>query len=523
MRWLLLVEATHYGRVLDDTGDLSTRRGGSLLLLHVVDRIAGDMPDAVVLSRGASSLVLMFDVASDAEGEKRTRNVRRRLVADGVVPKAPKREQVMALARHATFSVAGGGWPAGEAFHQALLRLRNELRLASLRAPTLAVTWGSGADACNRHDYEVVCARDHVRPASVDPERTNRRRRTDPGFGVSDSVFERRGYGLHEKQRFYAQEYARRRIQPARLATDRFASNLHDFEDPKADHRLRGKIAVLYLDGNRFSAIQEAVSKAGESQLQAFDGFVRERRFLLLDALLRLLETHEDSAIGSGDTEKPQAQGEFEKTERFVKLETLLWGGDELMWVVPANLGVEVARVVFTEAGIWRIDDYKLTHAVGLVFCHNDAPIGRVQALARELAESTKRPEVELERQETALAYAVMESFDFPPGGLATMPGRRALGAEAWRLNEPAWESLVETGRALKDAGLPRRQLKELARLAAVNADTTPTRERLADAYGALEDRLDAIETRHGAAGWLHLDQLWDYLPAPTSRAGRRR
>jgi hypothetical protein len=135
-------------------------------------------------------------------------------------------------------------------------------------------------------------------------------------------------------------------------------------------------------------------------------------------------------------------------------LETLLWGGDEVLWVVPAWLGWHVVQTFFrvVSAGaadqraaapprsvavrpaaakheIRNLDDKRkkapapapaqqevpgldelvLTYSAGLVFCHAQAPIRRIWDLAEQLTREAKQAR---DRNKNAIAYVVLESFD---------------------------------------------------------------------------------------------------------------
>lgn len=90
-------------------------------------------------------------------------------------------------------------------------------------------------------------------------------------------------------------------------------------------------MAVIYADGNHFGKKQSALSDS--KLLKAWDDALQHSRKAMLKALLEQARIdplwHENDSLDAP-----------------IRLETLLWGGDELIWVVPAWKGFEAARTV---------------------------------------------------------------------------------------------------------------------------------------------------------------------------------
>ncbi len=116
----------------------------------------------------------------------------------------------------------------------------------------------------------------------------------------------------------------------------KFTSDLQELSSDPAQGILNGKIAVIYVDGNKFGDIARNCINS-EEQTQ-FDQQLREGQNAILKTLL------EEANIN--ELWKYKDKNNEEKT----RLETLLWGGDELIWVVPAWLGWYTLNLFFKQA-----------------------------------------------------------------------------------------------------------------------------------------------------------------------------
>ena len=177
------------------------------------------------------------------------------------------------------------------------------------------------------------------------------------------------------------------------------AESFNEIRDREDYLNLENKIAVFYADGNGFGGIQAKGVKTVKDQ-RHFDHTLKTYRREFLACLLQ--------------------QWMPEGGKGILPLETLLWGGDEMMFVVPASKGFALAQMFYQHSRNWSIEldgkKHKLTHAGGLVFCHYKTPIGRVKQLAQELAEGVK--EQKYGRKGNYFDYAVLESIDYPAESL---------------------------------------------------------------------------------------------------------
>lgn len=335
---------------------------------------------------------------------------------------------------------------------------------------------------------------------------------------------------------------------------------------------LGNKIAVIYLDGNRFTAIQRRQAKTEPDQ-QRFDSYLRTRRAVQLASVLdaMLPGSRAGNAGALSDAVIPGSKGSMPQ----LRLEVLLWGGDEMTLVVPAWLGFDVMQRLYASSADWRFgaeggpSAEPLTHAGGLVFCHANSPIDRMRALAQTLADDLKRDLRAHKVPQDFFDYLVLESIDYPvePGLRDFRAGRYGASAESYRgALRPflEWQSgLRERCVSLLDDGaLTRGQVFALARrISTESADAlfgvtpnspampweelseSPTRQLTAferqerrliqlamerddgefkTALASLARALgcDSLDQRKRAWLWLHLAELWDYL-APRSQNAR--
>ncbi len=236
-----------------------------------------------------------------------------------------------------------------------------------------------------------------------------------------------------------------------------------------------------------------------------------------------------------------------------LRLETLQWGGDESLLVVPAWIGMDLLQHFFHHTKSWK----PLTHAAGIVFCSAKSPIRQIQALARELAESVKNSKGG--RDDNFFDYMVLESVDYPTeadlkqtfeiryGPLAATRPAKLRPCADWP------EMKKRLGELLSERLIPRRQAYGLVRQFAgaelveifdggealggwndvTNLETKAERlcplalaerrlldtaedcQGLIDAMPELFDFFDVRDREDPIARawmWIHLVELWDYL-----------
>ena len=532
-RYLLRAEAINiYGGVLD-TDQLSVVRGSGLLLREAIRQIAkpddatlkakiGTVQSWKPISQGASIGLFRFESPTPDHASA---------VRQAVIDFLNNHAQF----RLFTFVVAVTPWPESESFSIASERLLTDIRCQQQRQPSLAFD-----PAVDQYEDKPACAWNRMRPANP----ANEVERDPETVVLSESVYQRYLYGRSAKKadetstplaRFYQEETSDADAEVKRLLdTVKFAHDFHQIAHAPDLGTLSDKLAVFYADGNRFSRIVREL--ADETELHGFDQDLRDKRKKLLTGLLRWA----DATPG------------MRRGKRGLRFEVLLWGGDEIMVVVPAWCGAALLAQFFALTAGWQpkipethraslqhdnkpaltADGY-MTHAAGLVFCHTKTPIARIRALANELADRAK----DALGASVANVYevAALESIDYPAEALDDYYRHRfgATASNAWKPRRAvSSEALGELRKKL--AELPRRQVYDLAHcLAAGNGDAIGKRKaRMKKLLGAQADPIAAAlhaalgphpaggQVMSGAVGfdsldnwvWLHLRELWDYL-----------
>ncbi len=504
---LLRVEGVNLSSFIEDCPDLKTIRGGSLLLRgapqRILDYLAASRRAASAVSMGASIGVISIETEEEP---------------------AKLREEVEAwLSRHrelryASFVVdvirSTGQW-ANE--RESLLSAN---RHRQMEAPRLVYPFPPIAD---EPVAERVCKVDRVRP--VWPH-TN---------GLSPATDIRSTQGRFLRQDFY-------RIEAGDSYADlEFSECLENVACEAPGQPLADKMAIVYLDGNKFGALQ-ARFESQTDQIR-WDSFIRG---LLKKALRALL-----------DWAKSDSRWHFDNG-RGIRLETLLWGGDELRVVVPAWLGWETLEflyeqfegLTFAYTGLAGPVIVPLTFAGGLVFCHVKAPIHPLNHLAKNLADLAKESVPSSGPAGNFFAYQVLESFDqigkdfFGTlterfGFLGRVPNSNAhLGGGTMPGSKHSKDLLILDGMRMKEIrrlyskvqdDLPRRKVIALGQALLAGSDDpaalaeaikVPNSDVRRPVSAGTLQHLDQLVCLLGGqpTGFFHLAELWDYIPSDTRR-----
>ena len=424
----LRIEAVNFNETVFDTNDLSATRGASFACLIaprlLIKAIAGrqQWPCEMIYS-GASQAAAKIDCDGDlADAEN---NVSRSLQAflagqsepadqenaiDGLSQQDREAwTQLASLLPELTFSFAMA--EASGDYYVDRCKLEASLRQRQLQQPSVPpVTRRPGSWA--------VCSLDGFRPTSASAEET-----AGQGRPLSNSVARRRRIGREMRRTFYSR-YA---------AVDDISEFAQSFEDltrdpPSPDElpvalkgklpvALKGKMSLIYFDGNRFNAHRHrlltgpgAASAPVEAE-RKFSEAVAHARNRLLGSVLAMLK---EPGRANWCPDEKGGPGRL-------RFETLLWGGDEALFVVPAWSAFRIAGQLlkdFSEPRNWDVEGHALTHAMGLLICSYKTPIRLAQGLAKELAEEVKTPGRD-DAPPSRLNYLILESVEIPSEGLA--------------------------------------------------------------------------------------------------------
>jgi hypothetical protein len=555
--FLLRVEAVNLKHVVYDTHDLNTIRGGGLAVLNgprqdvlkvlqkntAPDGTPWDVRNVALITSGPSLALIQFH-SEDASAVRK--NVAQWLASETTL-------------QHATFTVEV--IPQSAANQQGAFRKDSESLLARARWSQmqqcrLAIPSATLENDAESSAAERSCGVDFIRPAThQNPVRNDRKKL------VSESVSARALYGRRQKQAFYREETQWFPPGDPQMASDFHqiaargpyrTGQDHTERDPLA--RLHDKIALIYIDGNQFGRQQLAYVRDSASQKKWDDHVQLFRRHVLKTLLDQTL---------SDD----QWKCKLSDAKLVTRLETLLWGGDELLWVVPAWKGWSTVKLFLDEArkfyqpfdvaaaprisavqpirgnsrSVPNLDQRKrvvpptspvsppavlprLTHSVGLVFCHADAPIQRVRTLATDLCDVGKdrnknRSGTAYGSYNDVVTYAVLESFDQIGQKVLDIRKRHfpdslreeATVRDAVSLTHSELTGLTEAIRDVKKCGFPRGSVYRILR--AWQADSRSDFDRWLirgeREGGTLPESLRSFER---GALWLHVAELWDYV-----------
>ncbi len=557
--FLCYVAATNFDWVIDDTAQLSVRRGASIFMREVVRRLPEWLERSGFtcepISTGASIGIYGIRGASRSKLEERLLELLRKGPSGGSSGEPGKYAFDFSAVRYFTFSTALAevDWSDPEEDFPGLVdQLATQAAVGQMQGLSLSLEGVvPGAVAPLPNDNRHACLWDGVRPAtSIMKRRENGERKSYP---LSPSVQTRylggrRLHGRedevvdHLKRNFIATE-TEKRIDRSYVFD---LEQLTDFS-PEAEpfvrfSNLQGKMAVIHIDGNGFGNVKAGL-KSKEAYREFDDRLQEDRRRFLIDLFDRWGE------------EKAFLNDRLEGVER-CRFELLQWGGDEMLFIVPAWLGFPVLQQFFQQEYSWR--GKPLTHSAGMVLCPRKTPIARAQRLAEELTDWCKAHS----REEDLYATLILESIDYPTQPLERFFELR-FGKLAHQLfplsplRDREWFELMEDVALLKES-LPRSRVYQtlldlMGRLERPGECDSPEQlrdclqegaerlERLLEVEPQMREAFDAWSescpcreagwssaarrsgTHGGRSGevleygqrlwrWIHLLEQWDYL-----------
>ena len=478
-QFLLRIEGVNLGSVLSDTNQISVIRGASLLLRQAVKDVQ-DKYQLQAVSVGASVGLFSTKIPEGETVDSLVQRITGYLFTDDKYC-------------HLTFVVDALVFDGN--FQACREKLIGMNRLRQLQQVSLAVpTW-------NKHQHVSACFLDGLRPA-MQPFHKNGEKQK-----VSASVYQRFNFGKEQRQKFYQDELEVTALKQT------FTDDLQELADDDTQGNLHRKISLIYLDGNKFGKIQQQYCTSIETQ-QEFDQHIQSLRRDFLRELVKYAETDPSFCTPDGD----------------LRLEVLMWGGDEMLLVVPAWKGIDTLQLFYSVSQDWKFKKEPLTHAGGIVFSQANTPIYRLRKLAEDLANGVKAQQQAKDRQPANLFdYLILESMDFPAESLESLRKRQFgdLATSRQPLLPFSDEALSEVRALLSESTLPRSQLISLAYTAIHKpADVAKKLERLktvltessvANIHARLQALFGNTETEWP---WLHLAELWDYL-LPAKNKGK--
>ncbi len=434
---LLRIEGVNLANCIYDTEDLSTRRGGGLMMLDVIHEINKETKDVMTpISTGASAGLFQLSESVDYCDAKN--------IISTILNKEPYCYGTFVIneVNHTDFNTAEVTSIACNRWQQ----------MQTLSFSTHGLERSSTG----------VCNIDEIRPAKIESYNPESKKHK-----ISSSIASRKEYGKTQKQAFYQSIISNDFTE----GSIRFTNSFEDIATQPITNikpnNLVGKIAVFYADGNSFGSFASRCQSAQD--LREWDSYIKSERAKLLSKIVKYAKNHKHWL-------SKNKSGEYA-----IRLETLLWGGDEVMFVVPAWCGLEFAKLFFEITGNMQYpatgDTTPLTHACGLVFCHHQSPISRISLLAKDLAEKAK----EHDRQSNSLNWLVLESFDHTGSGLDDYLSRQFNHQLTWDrlLLSPALLTQLKSDMPILKKSLPRSAIVKLIQyLLTTQANTTVHEDR---------------------------------------------
>lgn len=505
--WLLRYEASDFETTLFDSNQLSAIRGASLTFLYsstLVQNLISAQRDARTIYAGASQGAFCFEATEDEAKQLKAR-----------ITEALKRHDVeTGCHQHMSYVVA-----LVEGADQAAL-VRVEALCNAMAAQTAHPAWPN-------------FSREQTRPGSRrDP------RPALPGKDVSEAIRDRTAFGRRQRQAFYQNMLGYSGHDFGLDFSDEFEEITQGAErlelpagGPEATPArlplsLHNKMAVFFADGNAFGRHRDhAISLAADlSGLTAFSTELLDRQRRLLGEIASWLKAHHvpglENAWFAVDPEDRRARARFE---------TLMWGGDEMLFALPSWLAFEFAELFFSTVQNWSAGGRQLTFSAGMVICDRKTPISQAKSVAEQLSSSAKAV---ARRSDpfgmNAFQVEVFEGMALPDGNLERFRdklyfhGRPASDGKAFdlRMDEAniqltiLGDNIGSMAKRISDLKqtLPRSQLYKLLDIG--SREGAAHKRTATDEYRLLADTFDTYVRRAGADSGLKLSDLSLLAPA---------
>jgi hypothetical protein len=434
-------EAVNMAPTVYDTVDISTIRGAGFYLLDRIHSLS-QTPEFYehLVTEGASAAVFEFKTDSPEEIRKKMLTF---LYSDH-----EQAEIGGKLIKEMTFLVEFLEYES--TFEKTMTALQGKIRVAQMQNPTIRVfpemLMASGKSKEGKSlTFDEL---NRVLPARIID---------DTKGNLSRFTASRRGQGIELRKKIYGDLLKDFKIPKKAL---NFTDDLEQLSQDPQQGNLNSKIAYIYIDGNKFGKLQSSPSR---EDLKIFDSTLDNFKKNFLADLIQFALKTPGFRI-------------FDKSNNLIRLETLLWGGDEIKLIVPAWLGWTVANLFFKTASdlSLRFQDKDLTFAMGMVLTHHKNPIQNLDDVAGSLVDAVKdglksgspddHPQYDRPRGDRML-YVVLESLEtlpqksfqrFAEKQYQTSPREMAFSPETIK-------ALQDFVRILKTAGFSRSRIHEIA------------------------------------------------------------
>ncbi|MBI5409180.1 MAG: hypothetical protein HZA14_07430 [Nitrospirae bacterium] len=503
-KYYLRIEAVNLSNFVYDTVKIQPMRGGSYLLLECAGELGGKDFGGIKLVKimaGASIGLFWFEVP-DNNGEISKK-------AEGVTAEVSKflNEKTDG---HATFVVDIILYTDENNFLNDTETLTAMNRWRQFQQPTLILP-EVFANSSNE-----PCAYDGVRPGVV----TNQ---TSDGC-ISDSVNFRKTKGCDLRSSIYkriiggTEPNARpcllgglssiyKRIIGGTELRDDFTDDLESLSLMPSMGNLNGKMAVFYVDGNKFTKIRGKTCTA-DKELTAFDDKLQSLNKSFLKSLLK--DAKSDPCFKTKDGK--------------IRLEILLWGGDEIELIVPAWKGLEVMSLYYETMKDANFSECSITYGGGVVFCNHKTPIREVRKTVRALADMAKKgvpDDVDKIKGDVhnVCHYLVLESFEVVGKDVNGFVKQYYRSRYDDLVITPAtMDNVMKTIKLMKQKKFPRNKIFDIIHALRSGSGATAIKDILERALSGidaadrttLKEKIDAVIVDK-INRWFWFADLWDY------------
>lgn len=383
--YYLRVEAVNLDSSVYDTYDISTIRGGSFMLLDAFEGMEQKVAKLGLKCEeftdiGSAASVGLYNFKTDSGDVKS--------VVESILQVIRQNVEVFATLVYSFRAV-----DKKEPFTEALKHLLADCRWKQYQQPSIVLP--------REKSGEKACDLDGLRPAAVEDQVGGETKL------ISPAVKQRKETGRRLRNQIY-KELLERDTPDLTEDPDEwlFTRDLETLSLRKDAGKLDGKIAFIYLDGNRFGRIRDAKCSDAGTYREFQEKIRKELRIPALQALLKFARQDENRS--------------FRTDNGKIRLETLLWGGDEIEWVVPAWQALNVLSSFFTVTKPAAFQGITLTHSAGVVFCHHNLPILQIRRYARQLCDMAKEDIPtdihKIGQDANRFAFINIVSFDYMTG-----------------------------------------------------------------------------------------------------------
>lgn len=254
------------------------------------------------------------------------------------------------------------------------------------------------------------------RPCSIDRQRPIARLSwiTEDGKAkrtqlVSDSVFQRKTFGRTGRRPQFYRTLCGLDVEAFEGESFSLADSFEEIaregagDAPDVPEALHGKFMIVYMDGNNVSHIRERLvrprAEGADGRATDFARSMKGHRSALLRGILRYVMAKENAPLLRLAKPSKQFFGPGDKRVLPVlRFETLMWGGDESLMVLPAwayDGFVTYLATLLQDEEVCRVTvdgaSELLTYSIGIVLANHKTPIRAASELAQKLLANAKR------------------------------------------------------------------------------------------------------------------------------------